>query len=114
MNKHLYRVIFNRALNLFQVVAENTRQQGKGAHSGSIGGGAGERVVTLEDGTRTKVLVPQVYVRVRAGDLNGNGTLMAGATTELKLTNDLFNSGTIAGRMPCYAPDVTSSWGQSS
>lgn len=40
--------------------------------------------VTLADGTKQSVLVPQVYVRVRPGDLDGSGTLT--------------NTGKIAGR----------------
>ncbi|MGV0987131.1 hemagglutinin repeat-containing protein [Limnohabitans sp.] len=54
--------------------------------------------VTLADGSRQSVLVPQVYVRVRPGDLDGSGALLAGADVNLNLTGDLSNSGTIAGR----------------
>lgn len=54
--------------------------------------------VTLPDGTVKNVLVPQVYVVPRAGDLDGSGTLLAGASTTLNLTGDLTNSGTVAGR----------------
>ena len=35
MNKHLYRIVFNRALGLFQVVAEIARRDGPGAGAGS-------------------------------------------------------------------------------
>src|SRR5690606_7845716 len=35
-----------------------------------------EREVTLADGTTTLALVPQVYVRVREGDLDGHGALL--------------------------------------
>lgn len=34
--------------------------------------------VTLADGSRQSVLVPQVYVRVKPGDLDGSGALLAG------------------------------------
>ncbi|UBX48121.1 hypothetical protein LDO51_13225 [Providencia alcalifaciens] len=34
--------------------------------------------VTLPDGRVEKVSVPQVYVRARQGDLNGNGALLTG------------------------------------
>lgn len=54
--------------------------------------------VTLADGSKQSVLVPQVYVRVRPGDLDGTGALLAGADVNLNLTGDLTNSGTIAGR----------------
>ncbi len=51
--------------------------------------------VTLADGSKQSVLVPQVYVRVRPGDLDGSGALLAGADVNLNLTGDLSNSGTI-------------------
>ena len=54
--------------------------------------------VTLADGTKQSVLVPQVYVRVKPGDLDGSGSLLAGADVNLTLSGDLSNSGTIAGR----------------
>ncbi|WP_119742566.1 hemagglutinin repeat-containing protein [Pseudomonas sp. Larv2_ips] len=54
--------------------------------------------VTLADGSVTQALVPQVYVRVRDGDLDGSGALMAGNVVDLNLQGDLVNSGTIAGR----------------
>ncbi len=57
-----------------------------------------EKTVTLPDGTRQNVLVPQLYVKVQAGDLDGSGALLAGKDVNLKLTGDLTNSGTIAGR----------------
>jgi filamentous hemagglutinin len=54
--------------------------------------------VTLADGSKQSVLVPQVYVRVQPGDLDGSGTLLAGKDVNLNLSGDLANSGTIAGR----------------
>ena len=57
-----------------------------------------EREVTLAYGAATRVLVPQVYVRVKQGDLNGNGTLIAADSVDLNLKGDMVNSGTIAGR----------------
>uniref|UniRef100_UPI002609F6B2 two-partner secretion domain-containing protein n=1 Tax=Halomonas sp. TaxID=1486246 RepID=UPI002609F6B2 len=57
-----------------------------------------EREVTLADGRTENVLVPQVYVRVREGDLNGDGTLLAGDRVDVTTRGDLINSGTIAGR----------------
>ncbi|MDH0074928.1 hemagglutinin repeat-containing protein [Stenotrophomonas maltophilia] len=57
-----------------------------------------EQTVTLPDGSTQTALVPQVYVRVRPGDLDGRGTLLAGQTLNLNLRGDLVNSGTLAGR----------------
>ena len=57
-----------------------------------------EQDVTLADGSRQKALVPQVYVRVKDGDLAPSGALLAGSSINLNLTGDLTNSGTIAGR----------------
>ncbi|MBW6392701.1 DUF637 domain-containing protein [Billgrantia antri] len=57
-----------------------------------------EQKVTLEDGSTAKVLVPQVYTRLREGDLKGDGTLIAGDSLQLDVAGDLFNSGTLAGR----------------
>lgn len=54
--------------------------------------------VTLPDGRSETVLVPQVYVRVQPGDIDGSGSLLSGATVNLKLTGDVVNSGTLAGR----------------
>ena len=57
-----------------------------------------EQEVTLADGSTQKVLVPQVYVRVREGDLDGSGALLSGREVDIRLSGDLVNSGTIAGR----------------
>lgn len=57
-----------------------------------------EKTVTLPDGTKVQALVPQVYVRVKEGDLDNSGALLAGASVKLNLTGDLLNSGKIAGR----------------
>ncbi|EZP37303.1 filamentous hemagglutinin N-terminal domain-containing protein [Janthinobacterium lividum] len=57
-----------------------------------------EKDVTLADGSTQKVLVPQVYVRVREDDLDGAGSLLAGKEVDIRLSGDLVNSGTIAGR----------------
>jgi filamentous hemagglutinin len=57
-----------------------------------------EQTVTLPDGSSQKVLVPQVYVKVQPGDLDGSGTLLAGKDVNINLSGDLTNSGTIAGR----------------
>ncbi|MCU1158137.1 hemagglutinin repeat-containing protein [Stenotrophomonas maltophilia] len=57
-----------------------------------------EQTVTLADGSTTTALVPQVYLRLRPGDLDGNGALLAGANVDIKLGNGLVNTGNIAGR----------------
>jgi filamentous hemagglutinin len=57
-----------------------------------------EQTITLPDGSTTKALVPQVYARAQAGDLDGAGTLLAGQVTNLNLTGDMTNTGTVAGR----------------
>ncbi|WP_128143014.1 hemagglutinin repeat-containing protein [Janthinobacterium lividum] len=57
-----------------------------------------EREVTLPDGSTQKALVPQVYVRLRADDIDGTGALLAGKNVDINISGDLTNSGTIAGR----------------
>jgi len=57
-----------------------------------------EQTVTLADGSTVQALVPQVYVRLQAGDINTSGALLAGETLHLALDGDLVNSGTVAGR----------------
>jgi len=57
-----------------------------------------EQTVTLPDGTAETVLVPQVYLLVREGDLKGDGTLMAGRDVKLAADGDINNSGTIGAR----------------
>ena len=54
--------------------------------------------VTLPDGRIETVLVPQVYVRVQPGDIDGSGSLLSGQTVNLKVSGDVVNSGTLAGR----------------
>ncbi|CAN7526787.1 two-partner secretion domain-containing protein [Variovorax sp. LjRoot178] len=58
-----------------------------------------EQEVTLADGSAQRVLVPQVYVRVREGDIDGSGALLSGSSVDMRFAGDLTNaSGTIAGR----------------
>ncbi|RUR70928.1 filamentous hemagglutinin N-terminal domain-containing protein [Variovorax guangxiensis] len=57
-----------------------------------------EQTVTLPDGSTQQVLVPQLYVRVRPGDINGNGAVLSADTLNIKGSGDLVNTGTIAGR----------------
>ncbi|MET3391088.1 filamentous hemagglutinin [Variovorax sp. 1140] len=57
-----------------------------------------EQTVTLPDGSTQRVLVPQVYVRVLPGDIDGSGALLSAEATVIKGTGDVMNKGTIAGR----------------
>jgi len=57
-----------------------------------------EKTVTLPDGSKVQALVPQVYVRLQPGDLDGSGALLAGRNVDINLSQNLANSGTIAGR----------------
>ncbi len=54
--------------------------------------------VTLPDGSTQRVLVPQVYVRVRPGDIDGSGSLLSADALTVKGAGDLNNTGTLAGR----------------
>lgn len=57
-----------------------------------------EQTVQLPDGSTQKALVPQLYVKVQHGDLDGSGALLSGKEVNINLSGDLTNSGTIAGR----------------
>ena len=57
-----------------------------------------ETTVTLPDGSPQQVLVPQVYLMTRSGDLNANGSLIAGQTVIINVSGDVNNSGSLAGR----------------
>ncbi|WP_410498660.1 hemagglutinin repeat-containing protein [Chitinibacter sp. S2-10] len=57
-----------------------------------------EQEVTLPDGSTTKVLVPQVYAKVREGDLDGSGSLIAGRDINIKLDGLLNNNGTLGAK----------------
>jgi len=57
-----------------------------------------EKQVTVAGGETRRVLVPQVYVRVQQGDLNGAGALMAGQQLKLDVNDTLSNSGSLGGR----------------
>uniref|UniRef100_UPI00100EC70A hemagglutinin repeat-containing protein n=1 Tax=Cronobacter condimenti TaxID=1163710 RepID=UPI00100EC70A len=54
--------------------------------------------VTLPDGTQQTVQVPQVYARVKEGDLTGDGALMGGHDVAIASRGDVINSGAIQGR----------------
>ncbi|BEU69854.1 hemagglutinin repeat-containing protein (plasmid) [Ralstonia pseudosolanacearum] len=57
-----------------------------------------EQEVTLPNGQTTRALVPQVYVHVKPGDLDGSGALIAGQSVNLNVSGDMVNQGSIAGR----------------
>jgi filamentous hemagglutinin len=57
-----------------------------------------EKSITLADGSMQQVLVPQVYMRLKEGDMHVDGTLIAAEQVQLNLAGDLNNSGSIAGR----------------
>jgi filamentous hemagglutinin len=57
-----------------------------------------EQTVTLPDGSSRNVLAPQLYVRVRPGDVDGSGALLSADATFIEGDGDLVNTGTIAGR----------------
>ncbi|WP_241575488.1 S-layer family protein, partial [Rosenbergiella nectarea] len=57
-----------------------------------------QQEVTLADGSRHKVLVPQVYAQVQSGDVTRQGGLLSARQTQLQLTGDLVNSGSLIGR----------------
>ncbi|PQQ28371.1 hypothetical protein C6H69_19310, partial [Photorhabdus luminescens] len=56
------------------------------------------RTVTLADGTKQTVTVPQVYARVNKGDLTGDGALLSGKNVTINSRGDITNSGAISGR----------------
>ncbi|BEG74037.1 two-partner secretion domain-containing protein [Achromobacter xylosoxidans] len=57
-----------------------------------------ETTVTLPDGSRQQALAPQVYLAVKAGDLRGDGTLIAGGDMRINVAGDVANSGTLGAR----------------
>ncbi len=57
-----------------------------------------KKEITLADGTAQSVLVPQLYARVKQGDLDGSGALLSGNNIALNVSQDLTNSGHINGR----------------
>jgi len=56
------------------------------------------QTITLPDGTQQTVLVPQVYAKLKEGDLTGDGALLGGGSVALNAQRDITNSGTIRGR----------------
>ncbi|EDG0478263.1 filamentous hemagglutinin N-terminal domain-containing protein, partial [Salmonella enterica subsp. enterica serovar Newport] len=56
------------------------------------------QAVTLPDGSTQTVQVPQVYAKVKDGDLTGDGALLGGKRIAINTRGDITNSGTIRGR----------------
>ena len=56
------------------------------------------QTVTMPDGSQQTVLVPQVYLMVRDGDLNTAGALISADNISLHTNKDINNQGTVAGR----------------
>jgi len=71
------------------------------------------RDVTLPDGSVQRVLVPQVYARVKSGDIDGSGALLAGKNLGMGLSGGLLNKGTIAAtdRLVINADNITNQVG---
>ena len=53
--------------------------------------------VALPDGTTQSVLVPRVYTRQAAGQIDGTGNLIAANNIDMQLTGNLSNQGNIVG-----------------
>ncbi|NBX71205.1 MAG: S-layer family protein, partial [Actinobacteria bacterium] len=65
-----------------------------------------EKDITLPNGEHTRALVPELYAKVRPGDLAANGALLSGRDVTLTTTHNLTNSGQIiAGKSITLAGD---------
>ncbi len=53
------------------------------------------RNVTLADGSRQSVLVPQVYAQVKQGDIDGSGALLSGRNIAVGVSGNMLNSGRV-------------------
>ncbi|MFT4173663.1 MAG: hemagglutinin repeat-containing protein [Rhodocyclaceae bacterium] len=73
-----------------------------------------EQRVSMRDGTSATVLVPQVYARVKPGDIDGSGALFAARDVQLNIKNEIANSGTLAARnyFGAAAEDIKQSGGR--
>lgn len=56
-----------------------------------------QQYVALPDGTTQSVLVPRVYTRQAAGQIDGTGNLIAANNIDMQLTGNLSNQGNIVG-----------------
>ena len=57
-----------------------------------------KREVTLEDGSKTEVLAPQVYIVGRNADIDSRGAVISANDVIVNIQGDIKNSGVIAGR----------------
>jgi filamentous hemagglutinin len=57
-----------------------------------------EKAVTLPDGSTQTVLVPQVYLMTRVGEIKGDSTLISANNVTIQTDGDVKNTGTIASR----------------
>lgn len=53
------------------------------------------RDVTLADGSRQSVLVPQVYAQVKQGDIDGSGALLSGRHVAIGVSGNMLNTGRV-------------------
>ncbi|MFK8260349.1 hemagglutinin repeat-containing protein [Erwinia sp. AnSW2-5] len=53
------------------------------------------RDVTLADGSRQSVLVPQVYAQVKQGDIDGSGALLSGRNIAVGVSGNMLNTGRV-------------------
>ncbi|MCA3188853.1 hemagglutinin repeat-containing protein [Cupriavidus sp.] len=56
-----------------------------------------EKTVALPDGSTQQVLVPQVYLMTRVGDIQADGALIAADRLAIQTGGDVVNTGTISG-----------------
>lgn len=56
-----------------------------------------EQSITLPDGSSQQVLVPKVYTRQAAGQIDGTGNLIAANNVDINLANDLNSQSNIIG-----------------
>ncbi|WP_146121288.1 hypothetical protein, partial [Haemophilus influenzae] len=57
-----------------------------------------KREVTLKDGSKAEVLVPQVYIVGRNTDIDSRGSVISANDVIINTQGDMKNSGVVAGR----------------
>ncbi|WP_431022131.1 hemagglutinin repeat-containing protein [Erwinia rhapontici] len=85
-------VAFGQAFNLVPGVALTASQM---ANISSDMVWLVARDVTLADGSRQSVLVPQVYAQVKQGDIDGSGALLSGRNIAVGVSGNMLNSGRV-------------------
>ncbi|SUA23729.1 hemagglutinin/hemolysin-like protein [Neisseria gonorrhoeae] len=58
-----------------------------------------QKEVKLPDGGTQTVLMPQVYVRVKNGDIDGKGALLSGSNTQINVSGSLKTQARLQGAM---------------